>query len=207
MSSDITVVISAIPERADLLARAVASVASQTLPPAFIIVSIDANGDGAAITRTRGLEQVTTKWVAFLDDDDEFMPEHLAKLRECADQNDADFVFPWFVVKGGTDPFPLNEARDWDITDPHQTTVTVLVRTEAALKVGGFIWEGMDDTPGEEFEFAVRLGKAGYKIVKLHERTWYWYHWAHRGRAANTMGRPSRREFAYHGERQPGHST
>jgi glycosyltransferase involved in cell wall biosynthesis len=196
--SEITVVIPTVEKRSDLLGRAILSVVKQTLQPAGIIVVIDSTRAGAAEMRTRGLEMVTTEWVAFLDDDDTFNPEHLQRLMETAEATGADFVFPWFDVMGGTDPFPTNEHREFDVEAPHQTTVTTLVRTKAALAVGGFRWdEGIyGDDPGidaeghrsgEEFRFVIRLARAGYKIVHLDERTWTWFH-----HQRNSMGMPSR---------------
>lgn len=194
----ITVVIPTVPKRSDLLGRAMASVVAQTLQPQGVIVVIDSTASGAAETRSRGLEMVKTEWVAFLDDDDTFNPEHLQRLYEHAEATGADFVFPWFNVMGGSDPFPVNEHREFDVDAPHQTTVTTLVKTKAALAVGGFRWDKGEDgidpgtdaegnRAGEEFRFVIRLAQAGYKIEHLHERTWTWYH---HGR--NSSGMPSR---------------
>jgi glycosyltransferase involved in cell wall biosynthesis len=76
----ITVVIPSIPSRAKMLDRALASVKAQTLRPERVVVEFDDDRLGAAATRQRGLEKVTTPWVAFLDDDDEFLPGHLYAL-------------------------------------------------------------------------------------------------------------------------------
>lgn len=195
MKPGITVVIPSIPSRANMLGRAVASAAHQVLPPERIIVSIDNEQSGAAATRTRGLMQVETEWTAFLDDDDYFLPEHLSKLHERAVADDADMAFSWFTVMGsGRDPFPMNEHKEWTREDPHETTITFLVRTEVAKELGGFILPGDVEDPegraigGEDFNFVIRLADAGHKIVKVHERTWVWVH--HRG---NTSGLPSNR--------------
>lgn len=194
----VTVVIPTVAKRSDLLGRAIASVVAQSCPPDAILVVVDHERQGAAEMRTRGLEMVKTKWTAFLDDDDDYKPQHLQRLYEHAESTGADFVFPWFDVIGGTDPFPSNEYREYDVNEPHQTTVTTLVKTKAALAVGGFRWDdkvdaidpGMDaegHRAGEEFRFVIRLAKAGYKIEHLHERTWNWRHWT-----GNSMGLPSK---------------
>jgi hypothetical protein len=52
---------------------------------------------------------VTTEFVAFLDDDDTFMPEHLEKLREAQLDSGADVVYsmpfiPQLAAQGGIDP-------------------------------------------------------------------------------------------------------
>lgn len=196
----ITVVIPTIPERSEMVAKAVSSAARQTLSPRAIIIVVDDQFEGASEVRTRGLFQVTTEWTAFLDDDDELLPMHLENLMHMAKKTDADLVFPWFHVVGGVDPFPMNEHREFDVDDPHQTTVTFLVKTEKACMAGGFRWQdgvdiidpGMDEQghrAGEEFRFVIRVARNGGKVVHLDERTWMWHH---HGR--NTMGLPSRRQ-------------
>lgn len=189
---DIAVVIPTIPPRVALLERALASVARQTLAPAQVIVEADVHREGAPVTRTRALELVTCPYVAFLDDDDELLPEHLAKLSAHLTATGADLVYPWFTVIGGTDPFPHLFGRPFDPRQPCQTTITTLARTEAVRAVGGFVSEtfGQDasgNRAGEDFRLVSRLVDRGYRIEHLPERTWLWHH-----HAANTSGQPTR---------------
>jgi len=88
--ADITVVIATIPPRAALLARALASVAAQTLQPKAIVVEYDHGRTGAAATKNRAIWKADTEWVAPLDDDDLFLPDHLEQLRlaQCRTCND-----------------------------------------------------------------------------------------------------------------------
>ena len=200
----ITVVIPTVPSRNLFLGRAVGSTSTQTMPPDAVIVVHDTGLEGAPIVRTRGLDLVQTPWVAFLDDDDELGPNHLEKLHHHAITTGADMVFPWFHVMGGQDPFPANEKKPWTIDDPHQTTVTMLVKTDAARAVGGFVGDEDQVDPdcpgtdaeghraGEEYRFVLRLAAAGYKIEKLFERTWTWHHWQNGPKPGNTSGMPSR---------------
>lgn len=188
----ITVVIPTVAPRQQMLNRALKSVAAQTLQPADVIVVTDTERQGAPLTRQRGLEAVKTKLVAFLDDDDEFLPQHLERCREHLYSTGADLVYPWFHVVGGTDPFPQFYGRPWDPQAPHHTTVTVLARTDALLAVGGFLAEGPDnlDNPddpraGEEYRMVLALNSAGYWISHLPERTWNWHH-----HGQNTSGLP-----------------
>ena len=191
--SDITVVIPSIPPRIALLERALASVKAQILQPAEVIVEFDEDKTGAAATRQRGLERVATPWVAFLDDDDEFMPQHLSKLLAAAYEHDADYVYSWYEVVGGLDPRPEEAQLPWDREHPRQTTVTTLVQTDLAVAVGGFV--DPDDTTlnspdrhyaGEDWRFTQRVNEAGV-IYHLPEITWRWHH---HGR--NTSGLPAR---------------
>lgn len=198
LSPGITVVIPTIPTEArhKMLERAIESVNAQIHPPTMIQLEQDADREGASIVRDRGLRRVQTRLVAFLDDDDELYSQHLDHLAEALWATQADLVYPWFDVVGGSDPFPEFFGQPWDNEHPHQTTVTFLAKTEALLACGGFqdLMDGPDvgtdplgHRAGEEYRLVLRLAAAGYKIVHLSERTWAWYH-----HGQNTMGLPSR---------------
>lgn len=195
----ITVVIPTIPPRARLLARAVQSAASQSLPAAALSVAVDSQHAGAAHTRQRALDAVRTGWTAFLDDDDEFMSQHLERLYAHAKETNADYVYSWFTVISRTgdvltyDPvFPAGHFIDpFDPADPIQTTITVLVKTDLAQTVG--FWKPDDDREidgqrwGEDYTFTLDCLRLGAKISHLVERTWYWHHDSN-----NTSGRGDR---------------
>lgn len=163
------------------------------------ITTVDRFHDGAAKTRHRGLMNVETAWVAFLDDDDEFMPGHLQKLLTHAVDTQSDFVYSWFMIKDQLgneqptwDPFPGQLGKPWDPNNPVQTTITTLVRTELAQSVGFDVVPdgevGADGhRRGEDYRFTMGCQAAGGRIVHLPERTWWWHH--HGG---NTSGMPDR---------------
>jgi glycosyltransferase involved in cell wall biosynthesis len=88
----VTVVIPSLPERAELLERAVRSVERQSVPPADVIVHVDHDHAGAAAARNAALAKVTTPWVAFLDDDDTFHDNHLQVLIDGANASGADLI-------------------------------------------------------------------------------------------------------------------
>lgn len=190
----ITVVIPTIPPRTHLLQRAVASVAAQTHPAVAVAIAMDVLKQGAPATRQRALDMVDTQWVAFLDDDDEFMPNHLATLWDAALAHQADYVYSWFdTVPLGGDPFPQSHYLDpWSDEKPRQTTITTLVRTELARKIGfasfsetGELVDGQ--RWGEDWSFTLGCLAAGAKIHHVVAKTWYWYH-----NSGNTSGRPDR---------------
>lgn len=192
----VTVVVPYHPARAKngMLARAAASVRAQTVPHQLLTVE-DAERQGAAATRQRGLNQVTTEWTAFLDSDDELDPGHLAGLLTCAADAGADYVYPWFRVRGGRDPFPMFFGQPWDNLHPHSTTITILVRTELAQAIG------FDNVPGEDFAFTKACVVAGAKIVHLPVRSWTWVH-----HGANSSGRSDRGDARPQtGNRRPRH--
>ena len=99
-SWDVTAVVPAIPPRVvnGHLDRALRSVATQTYPVAAVSVAVDIHREGAPATRQRALDGVTTPWVAFLDDDDEWLPEHVGKLVKHARRTRADVVYSWYHV-------------------------------------------------------------------------------------------------------------
>jgi len=91
-SGKVTVVIPSLPERATWLERAVRSVDRQSAPPAKIVIYIDHDRAGAHVARNRALAQVTSPWVAFLDDDDSFHRDHLETLIAGANKSGADLI-------------------------------------------------------------------------------------------------------------------
>lgn len=192
----ITVIIPTIPPRVNELMRAVSSVNRQTLQPEDIIIRVDHEKRGAALTRDEALFDVKTEWTAVLDDDDEFLPQHLEKLSGTAALTGADYVysFPEMPVLGTANPIACFNGLEWDPKEPHQTTVTTLYRTALARDIGGYSGGWLDDNSttsagdrvGEDYHFTLKFNEVG-KIVHHPEATWRWYHW---GR--NTSGLASR---------------
>jgi glycosyltransferase involved in cell wall biosynthesis len=190
----ITVAIATIPPRVGLLQRAVASVLSQTHPAAGLAVAVDYAKQGAPATRQRALDMVDTQWVAFLDDDDEFMPQHLETLWDAAQAYQADYVYSWFeTIPYGCDPFPVGHyVQPWSNAEPRQTTITTLVRTELAKKAGFVEFEESGELVegqriGEDWIFTLKCLALGAKIHHVVAKTWYWHH-----DSGNTSGRPDR---------------
>jgi len=168
-----------------MLDRAARSVKAQTVPVEHILAE-DIHHLGAAITRAHGLHLVNTEWTAFLDSDDELDPDHIEQLLACAAATDADYVYPWFRVQGGTDPFPMFYGKPFDPTCPNSTTITILVRTELAKEVG-FVADPTVQVAGEDFLFTKGCIAAGAKIVHLPRRSWTWWH--HPGNTSGISGR------------------
>lgn len=198
----ITIVIPTIPARKVGIRRAIRSIDAQilsaTIPNLRVVVVEDTTKSGAAVTRQNGLAQVETELVAFLDDDDEFLPTHIQTLFNAYQDSGADYIYPWFYVFGGTDPFPGNFGRPWDINDPAEIPVTTLARTETLLDVGG--WnpqsyqdQNIVDNPeriAEDRHLRNRLMDSGASILHVPERTWIWWHGgsASAGTVGNTSG-------------------
>lgn len=204
----ITVVIPTIPPRKAMLNRAMESVSAacdqlkqqRFSTPVELITVGDERREGAARTRHRGLMEVETAWVAFLDDDDVMLPDHLVKLYGAAltDSRCPDYLWSRFVIKypNGSQldgPAFLGEKAfsQWDDNDPCQTTITTLVRTELAVAAGGFLQFAEGDLidgqrRGEDFEFTTRCRQAGGEFLHVPHVTWEWWHWG-----GNTSGLPT----------------
>lgn len=180
---DITVAITAHPPRLTngQLLRALTSVMNQTMQPSAITTTVDLYRQGAAITRNRAWRMADTSYIAFLDSDDEFLSCHLECLAEHAIETDADFLYPWFEVKGGTDPFPDFFGKEWDPSSPHQTTITGLWKKSALEKIDGFPEPGngvdaFSNRAGEDYLAVRNLNDMNGKIVHIPARTWIWHH-------------------------------
>lgn len=179
---EVTVCIPTIPPRKFLLERALHSVRLQKHPASAVVVSHDEVGLGAAATRQKALNQVKTEWVAFLDDDDEMLPEHLDLLLAAAQLTAADYVYSWYHVIGGSDPRPDVFGQVFDPCNPVQTTITTLVRTELAQATGFLADEDEQlNSPdrhyaGEDWRFTLRCIEAGAHIYHTPYKTWLWHH-------------------------------
>lgn len=211
MTSDtVTAIITTIPPRADQLTEALASVHAQTHPPDAVVVTVDTERRGPAPQRNDAVYScpTLTRWVAFLDDDDIWYPQHLAVLLDAADTTGADVVYPWFELRdahgrdinvhdplfiGGERAFgrPFDEtARTHLLTTGNFIPVTALVRRSAFLAVGGFPTPGTPEWPHTECEdwgLWQRLAQAGASFHHVPERTWEW-----RWHGRNTSGRTDR---------------
>jgi glycosyltransferase involved in cell wall biosynthesis len=186
--NDITVCVSTIPPRARKLARALASVAAQNLQPAAVIVEYDHDRQGAAVTKNRALEKVTTEYTAFLDDDDAFAPNHLEVLHASALETGADVTYGWYEVIGGTDPRPDRFGLPFDALELRRGSyihTAPLVRTKLLQAAGGF-----------QHTHTSRLDDWGAWLAMLeHGATFHHvpaktYLWTHDGQ--NTSGDPTR---------------
>ncbi|MCA1841149.1 MAG: glycosyltransferase family 2 protein [Actinobacteria bacterium] len=158
--------------------KAIKSVLTQEMPPNALIVEVDKECLGAAEVRHRGLMKVTTEFVAFLDSDDSFYPNHLKALSEGIEAEDADFAFSHPITWGGYNPFEADFGKPWDNDNPRHTTITTLVKTELAQQVGFLNYNtprpGVFGVSDEDMRFTLGCMDAGAKIVHCPEKTWLW---------------------------------
>lgn len=193
----VAVCIATIPPRHALLERALASVDTQTRPPDQIIVQLDRDGDGPAATRNKAWRRAETDYVAILDDDDEFLPDHLFFTMRSAKARNADLVYSWFEHIGWPEwtperPDPLAVPVNGQLQHPLGVSfgpeqaehlksyafipVTTVMRRSMLEAVGGYpgpgdpLWErcrGLEDWAVE-----LRFLDAHAKFVHVPIRTW-----------------------------------
>lgn len=204
MIPDITVCVATIPPRARELRRALASIAMQTLQPAAVIVEYDHEHTGAAATKNRAAAKADTPWLAFLDDDDQFMPHHLETLRTSVRVGGADVVYSIPEVPQsptGRDPngrygvpFDADELRRRSYIQ-----TTSLVRRELFDRAGGFqlpmrYQADGSSCPYDDWGLWLAMLGLGARFLHVPEVTFIWNHWGFGmpGRPGNTSGDPLR---------------
>lgn len=157
------------------LVRALASIAAQTHQPEAISVLNDTTRLGAGRMRQRLLNTVRTRWIAWLDSDDEWSPEHLERLITVAQETSSVFVYSWFwsvMDPLGHFGLPFNPCM------PHHTTMTHLVRTDLAKRVG-FRDNAIGPFANEDWGFITGVAEIacaeGLRMTHLAERTWTYH--------------------------------
>ena len=181
--------------------RALRSVLAQTRPVDALSIVADLDGSGAGATRDRALTAARTRWVAFLDSDDEWHPDHVEALIDYAEQTGADVVYPACRVVhtqlgeiAQTNPLYEEWGRPglpFDAELLRQRSylpVTSLVRTELAQK-SSFV--PPDGSHYDDWGFYLGLLDLGATFVHLPRITWTWHHGPH-----NTSGQPDKGDAA-----------
>lgn len=139
---------------------------------------------GGAVTRNHGIEEAKGDYIAFLDDDDEYLPERLAAQWKAMEENEWDFA----VMDGATYRHGTGEK----VSERHQRVVegmtnealmrihllyhlsgtnTFMFRADYLRKIGGF-----DDAPSCQEWFLMEKalmggGKFGY-LPEIHIRNY-----------------------------------
>ena len=166
----VTVVTPTLPEREDFLLRSVASVRLQTLRPQAHLIGTDYARRGGAAMKNDLCFAAESKWIALLDDDDYFYPDHLASLVDAAEANGSDVAYSWADVGGANPWFGYNQP--FSAQALRQTSVVshnALIRTELFVELGGFKL-----VKGYDWLLWVDALAAGAKFTCVERPTWYY---------------------------------
>jgi len=180
----ITVLTATLGRRPEMLAEAVASVATQTFTawehivvddgsfsvpdrPNVRVVHVSHRGLGPA--RNAGLAHARGDAIALLDDDDVWLPEHLATVWSTMTATAADVVYADCIEEGRRDGYHLDVGP----FDPDRLAIenficvpATLVRTTSLRAVGGF-----PDTALEDWELWKRMHAAGMSFAFVPRKT------------------------------------
>jgi glycosyltransferase involved in cell wall biosynthesis len=182
MGADVSAVITVYNGEA-VLRRSIESVLRQTVPVAELIVVDDGSTDGTpdvarsygdrvtylrqdnrgvAAARNAGLSRAAAPWVAFLDDDDEWLPEKIERQHAALHRDPqaaASYTALWFHQLDGTavrEHLPRSDLpRVMRLRNPFPPSV-MMARRDALLELGGFD-ERLRGASCEDWDLNVRL--------------------------------------------------
>jgi len=195
--------------RAGLLRPAIKSVLAQTFTDYELIVVDDGSTDdteeilrefsdrrmrvvrsdvnqGAPQARNRGIEAARGEWVAFLDSDDEWLPQRLeVQMDLLARQSPGQAAVGYCLCQvheclTGKVSQPQETLAEGDVFEHllrdrrPKTTSAFIVRRDALLDVGGF---DEDLGSGEDIDLLLRLSQRGYRFSACNEVlvVWHWH--------------------------------
>lgn len=128
---------------------------------------LDKKGN-ANVCRNVGIKQSVGKYIAMLDSDDEWLPEHLEKKIKFLEEKNADGVFGSYFIDDGEQtrevlsrPFGKNESMvDYVLSDGRAATPTQVYKAECAKIV---LWDEFL-LRHQDFDFSVRFAE-NYKFI------------------------------------------
>jgi hypothetical protein len=141
---------------------------------------------------------VQTEWTAFLDSDDEWLPDHISQLLSCAVETGADVVYPACrVIHTQLGEIPQSDPHfeDWGrpgrpfdpdlLRQRSYLPVTSLVRTSLAQQ-SSFV--PPDGSHYDDWGFYLGLLDLGATFVHLPVISWVWHHGPHNTSGDATKG-------------------
>lgn len=199
--------------RAEIIVETVRSVLSQTWQDFEVIVVDDGSADhpeqamatitdprvrlirqensGGSIARNTGIEAARGQYIAFLDSDDSFLPEKLARAAAACKATQVEVYYNYAKVDRGQGvygikpnrPLAVGERVDEFLFCAGETmqTSTLVVRADIARKVMF--------TPrlakGQDLDFVVRLEHAGARFEVIPEALTVWTDATYQGRVSH----------------------
>ena len=180
---DLTVITVSMPQRVAMLGEAVASVAEQTLPPSAHLIRIappvgEPNPCQLALEVNSLLAHVVTEWVAVIEDDDLWYPNHLERVATACD---ADVVYTFGKNASQTDsnrwtPDELATRLFGGNFVPYNAAIKTHVLREVGGWGGEFDWERRVFTEtgkwAPDWDLWVRVSRTGARFRCVPEVTW-----------------------------------
>lgn len=127
---------------------------------------------GGSLTRNRGIDEAKGEYIAFLDDDDAFLPDRIEKMLDFMQKEDCDMAFTNLLMRnnaGRVVDYRTHrkiESSDNDYMLRYQLTKNIsgtssfMFRTESVRRIGGFKQAKM----GQDFYLVMRAIEGGLKI-------------------------------------------
>jgi hypothetical protein len=187
MTVDTTVLTPSTPDRASLLADAIASVQAQTIQPYAHLIRIQPPPADTptpitvARQRNRLLAAVDTKWCSILDDDDTYHPNHFHAIHDALD-TDVDVIYTYadqpcvarVNVTDWTQRRLIHRLKQANDCVPYNATI----RTAALRAIGG--WDETTYTNGayatganwDDWDLWLRLAQHDARFVCVPTVTW-----------------------------------
>lgn len=129
------------------------------------------DGRGPSTSRNHGARAASAEWLAFLDDDDRWLPGYLAAA---VARPDADLVLVgrWDfdgagVRRPGKVPEPSYDERRWLRRNLGGTGSSTLIRRELFLAIGGYDPKLLS---GQDRDLILRAMRAGARYAAVQER-------------------------------------
>ena len=170
--TEITIITGSLPERREMLAECIQSVADQTVSPAAHLINVDWSRRGTVATYNQIGAQVQTEWMMCLADDDLLDPHHLETVSAAVQDPEVDVVSTYCRSTGdGYDGY--NQPFSHDLLQKESIVAgTALVRTALWQEIGG-LPEGW----AHDWFFWRWLSEKGAHFITLPEVTWtYRFH-------------------------------
>jgi hypothetical protein len=177
----ITVVTASIPQRASsFLPLCIESVNKQTRHPDEHLIAVDHRWRGTSRTLDTVLQGLRTTHFCRLDDDDQYLPNHLEVLEQAALETGADVVYSAAMLAPGSTRGlpPINQP--WMGVERLErsnfiTAGSALVRTEPAREVGFHPRVRY----AEDYGLWLRMARAGCSFHYVPEVTWMYMSGGH----------------------------
>lgn len=141
----VAAIVVSLPERHDVLTEALASVHNQTRPVDDIVVGVDPRRLGEVANMNRLIKATGSDWLAFLHDDDIWLPDHIATCEKHMDT--ADVIVsrfeligrPWSSIEPWHDDFADLTWTNW-IGSPSMVCARRIVFGEWCDPYGPYRW-------------------------------------------------------------------